>query len=140
MESRNALNDLSSKLCFLNQTEYLNLSLFSIITRINELKTLLKHISCKCKCRFDGRKCHSNQWWNSKKCRCECKKHICGKDYISNPATYSCRNGNYLTSIINDSVITCDEIIDEEKETIATSFNETIAICKTKNFYILLAF
>ena len=90
MESRNTLNDLSSKLCFLNQTEDLNLSLFSIITRINELKTLLKHISCKCKCRFDGRKCHSNQWWNSKKCRCEGKKHICGKDYISNPATCSC--------------------------------------------------
>ena len=27
-----------------------------MITRINEPKTLTKHISCKCKCKFDGRK------------------------------------------------------------------------------------
>ena len=38
----------------------LNLSVF-MITGINELKTLTKHISCKCKCKFDGRKCNSNQ-------------------------------------------------------------------------------
>ena len=35
-----------------------------MITGINESKTLAKHISCKCKCRFDGRKCNSDQWWN----------------------------------------------------------------------------
>ena len=28
-----------------------------------------------------------------------------------NPATSSCKNGRYLGSIIDDSVITCDEII-----------------------------
>ena len=26
-----------------------------MITGINELKTLTKHISCECKCRFDGK-------------------------------------------------------------------------------------
>ena len=26
-----------------------------MITGINELKTLTKHISCECKCKFDGR-------------------------------------------------------------------------------------
>ena len=39
-----------------------------MITGINELKTLAKHISCESKCRFDGRKCYSNQWWNNYKC------------------------------------------------------------------------
>ena len=29
-----------------------------MITGINESKTLMKHISCKCKCRFDGKKCN----------------------------------------------------------------------------------
>ena len=29
-----------------------------MITRINESKALTKHISCECKCRFDGRKCN----------------------------------------------------------------------------------
>ena len=36
---------------------------------------------------------------------------ISAKDYIWNPAICSCENGEYLGSIINDSVITCDEII-----------------------------
>ena len=50
-----------------------------MITGINESKTLTKHISCECKCKFDVTKCKSNQWWNNDKCRCECKKHICEK-------------------------------------------------------------
>ena len=43
---------------------------------------------------------------------------------------------------MDDSAITCDEIIksyDEETKTIPTSFNEKEATCKTQNFYILLA-
>ena len=81
-----------------------------MITKINESKTLTKNISCKCKCKFDGRKCISYQKWNNNKCWCECKKHnICEKDYIWNPATYTDKNGKYLTSIIDNSVITCDQ-------------------------------
>ena len=57
----------------------------------------MKHISCECKCKFDGRKYNSNQKSNNDKCRCECKnpgKHfVCEKDYIWNPATRSCENG-----------------------------------------------
>ena len=37
---------------------------------------------------------------------------------------------------MDDSVITCDEIIDVEK----TNFNEKNITCKTQNFYILLTF
>ena len=37
------------------------------------------------------------------------------KDYIWNPATCSCKNGKYLASIIDDSVITCDEVINTTK-------------------------
>ena len=39
-----------------------------MITKINESKTLTKNISCKCKCKFDGRKCISYQKWNNDKC------------------------------------------------------------------------
>ena len=36
---------------------------------------------------------NSDQWWNSDKLRCECKKHnICEKIYIWNPATCNCEN------------------------------------------------
>ena len=59
------------------------------------------------------------------------KKHICKKKYIWNPATCSCKNGKYLASIMDDSAITCDEIIDmkaklndKETKTVQTNFNE----------------
>ena len=51
------------------------------------------------------------------------KHHICEKDYIWNPATCSCKNIKYLASIIDNSVIMCDEIIEETK-TVPTNFNE----------------
>ena len=44
-----------------------------MITEINESKTLAKHISLECKCKFDGRKYKTNQKWSNDKCRCECK-------------------------------------------------------------------
>ena len=61
--SCNTLNDLSNKECVPNKTEDLNLSVFNITTGITESKTLTKHILCECKCRFDERKCNSDQWW-----------------------------------------------------------------------------
>ena len=55
MESCNTLNNLLNRVCVPNKTEDLNLSVFNMITRINESKTLTKHISCKCICKFGGR-------------------------------------------------------------------------------------
>ena len=40
---------------------------------------------------------------------------MCKNDNICNPATCSCKNGKYIGSIIDDSVITCGEIIEEAK-------------------------
>ena len=37
------------------------LSMFNMITGINESKTLEKHISCECKCKFNRTKCNSNE-------------------------------------------------------------------------------
>ena len=62
------------------------------------------------------------------------------KYYIWNPGTCSCENGRYLASIMDDWVMTCDKIFEEETKTVTTNFNEKNAICKTKNVYILLAF
>ena len=35
---------------------------------INELKKITKHISFQGKCKFDQRKCNSNQCWYNDKC------------------------------------------------------------------------
>ena len=54
------------------------------------------------------------------------------KDNIWNPATCSCENGKHSANIINDSVITCDEII----ETIKTVPTKTVPTKSTStNFY-----
>ena len=51
------------------------------------------------------------------------KHHILKKDYVWNPATCSCKNVKYLASFIGNSMIMCDEIIEEVK-TILTILNE----------------
>ena len=73
------------------------------------------------------------------------KRHACEKDYVWNSATCSCENGKgkYLPSIMDDSAITFDKVIesnDKQTTNIPASFNEKKATCKTQNFYILLAF
>ena len=61
--------------------------MFNMITGINESRTFIKHISWECKCKFEERKCSSNQKWNNNKCWCESKKHhLSEKDYIWSPA------------------------------------------------------
>ena len=56
--SCNTLNGVSDRICVLNKTEDLNLNVFNMIAGLNESKLLTKHVSCKCKYKFDGRKCH----------------------------------------------------------------------------------
>ena len=58
--SCNTLNDLSNKIYVPNKTEGLNLSVFNLIMGINWSITLTKHVSPRCKYKFDGRKCNSN--------------------------------------------------------------------------------
>ena len=38
------------------------------------------------------------------------------KKIVCNSATSSCENGKYLAGIMDDSVITCDKVIDEDYE------------------------
>ena len=116
-----------------------------MITGINDSKALTKHVSFKCKYKFDDRKCKSNEKWNNDKCRCECKKHhISERVYICNPAICSCKNGKYLASIIDNSVITCDKFINSDAE--AKSYDKEIKtipkyiICEIKVSILYLLF
>ena len=61
------LNGLSNKVCVPNETKDLNLSVFNIMAGINRSKTLEKHMSCKCKYKFDRIKYKSNQKRNNNK-------------------------------------------------------------------------
>ena len=48
----------------------------------NKSKILTKDISCKCKCKFDGRKCNPKQKWDNDKCSCEFKNITYAKKII----------------------------------------------------------
>ena len=77
----------------------------------------IKHISCKCKCKFDGRKCNLNQNLKNNKCWFVCKNskdHQYKANHFWNRAKCSCENGKYSRSIGN-SVVIFDEIIEETK-------------------------
>lgn len=80
------MDDLSRKIGVSNNTEVVNLNFFNTISTMNESRTLTKHISWSCKCKDDGRKCHSNQKWNEELRRYECenpiKHHLYENGYI----------------------------------------------------------
>ena len=67
--SCNILDDWPSRVCVPNIIGDLNLHVFNMIIGINESRTLTKHIPCRCKCKFDSKKCNSNQKWNNDKYR-----------------------------------------------------------------------
>ena len=55
------LDDPSDRISVSNKLGDANVNVFNMVTRINESRTLTKRTLCDCKCRFDGRKCNSNQ-------------------------------------------------------------------------------
>ena len=97
---------LTYTLCNPNKSEDLSMHVFYMIAWINELKFLIQHISCKYKCKFDGRKCNANQKWNNHKCRCECKNpkehSMYEKGFICNPAKCSFENVKFVVGSIFD--------------------------------------
>ena len=74
--------------------------------------------------------CNSDPWWKNDKCWCKRKKcHACAKDYGWNHSTCNCEDGKYLASILDNSVIMCDEVIEsyyEETKIVPTNFNKKI--------------
>ena len=43
--------------------------------------------------------------------------HVCKKDHLLNPAICNCENRKYLASIMDDSVIMWDEVIESYENT-----------------------
>ena len=81
-------NLLWPKIC-VPKKKYINVKVFHTIT--NNAKTMKKHISCDCKCKFNSTT-HKITKWN-KKCQCECKNYLkFKKDYSWNPCLCNCEN------------------------------------------------
>ena len=60
--------------------------LFNMITNNNRVKTMVEHISCDSKCKFNSTTCNSNKKWDNKTCHCKYKKYlICKKECSWDP-------------------------------------------------------
>ena len=46
-----------------------------MIANKNDAKTMTKHISFDCKCKFNSTICKSDQKWNNETSECECKNY-----------------------------------------------------------------
>ena len=79
---------------------------------MHEVKTLVKDISCDCKCKFDSTAYNSSQEQNNEACQCDCKNYrTYKKDYGWNLTTCISENSRYLKSIADESVIVCGKIV-----------------------------
>ena len=145
------INDRYAKLCVPDIIKNINVKVFNLMSRINKIRQIIWHETCKCVCRLTSAVCNSKQIWNKDECRCECKedlvtKMVCDKGYIWNPSNCacecdkSCGIGQYLdhkscvcrNSLVNKLVEECTSVIDGHKiynKTLAVSSSNDCASC-----------
>ena len=92
--SCNNINDPYAKICVPDAVKDLNVKVFNLMSRTNEIRHIEWHETCKCKCRLDGSVCNNEQRWNDDKCRCECKElidnSVCDKGSAWNLSNCEC--------------------------------------------------
>ena len=92
--SCNDINDPYAKLCIPDVVKGINVKVFNLMSRINEIRHIVWHASCRCKCRLNPSVCNNKQRWNKDKCRCDFKELIykssCTKEFIWNRSNYEC--------------------------------------------------
>ena len=139
--SCNVVDDLFTKISVPSERKDLNVKVFKMIT--SEVKTLVKRVSCDCKCKINfcncNSTCNSDQKWNNDKCQYECKKYcMCIKDYSCNPSTCICENSRYSKSVVDDSVILCNEIVkvaDSVSNSVTNAVSKNVTIAVSINSY-----
>ena len=96
----NNINYPYPKICVPVIVKNLNVEVFNLMSRTNEIRSIEWHETCKCKCRLDAIVCNNKQCWNKNKCRCECKesidKGICNKGFIWNPSNCECECDKFV--------------------------------------------
>ena len=90
----NNINDPYARICVPDIIKKLNVKIFNLMSRTNEIKFIEWHERCKCQCRLYAIFCNNKQRWNNDKCQCECKelidKGVCDKVFIWNPSNCEC--------------------------------------------------
>ena len=111
--SCNNINDPFAKLCVPGITKNINVKVFNIMARINEIRQIVWHETCKCICKLTSAVCNIRQIWNEDKCRYECD--------IGQYRDY--KNCVGRKSLVDKLVEECINVIDG-----GTMYNETLSI------------
>ena len=83
-----------------------------MITGTIDAKTLAKHVTYDCKCKFENTACNSNQNGIMKSANVSAKSYGMHKNNFNwNPSICICENERYSKSNADTSVLVCDEII-----------------------------
>ena len=72
--SCNNINYPYAKICVPDVVKNLNVKVFNLMSRTNEIRFIEWHETCKCKCKFGENVGNNKQRWNKNKCRRECKE------------------------------------------------------------------
>ena len=152
----NSINDPYAKICVPDTVKDLNVRVFNLMSRTNEMRHIKWLETCKCICRLDKIISNSKQTWNEDKCRYECKelidKGLCDKGYVWNPINCececdkSCNIDEYLDyssckcrkKLIDQLVEECTENIDETKLVSITVGNKNNDKCRSYVLYMVL--
>ena len=59
--SCNTINDPYAKLCVPDTINNINVKVFNLMSRTNEIRHIEWHKTCKCKCRLDASVCNNKQ-------------------------------------------------------------------------------
>ena len=151
------INDPHSKICVPDIIKSLNVKVFNLMSRTDEMRFIEWHEMCKCECRLDAIVCNIKQRWNKNKCRCECKeligKGVCDKGFIWNPSKCECECdkmcdiGEYLDyerckcrkKLVDKLVDECTETVEEVKlARITLTENENSYKCSSCSMYTAL--
>ena len=94
-ESCNNINNPYAKLCIPDIIKKINVKVFNLMSRINEIRQILWHETFKCVCKLSVSVYSNKQIWDDNKCRREYREYlidkgICDKGFIWNPSNCQC--------------------------------------------------
>ena len=142
----NNINDPYARICVPDVVKNLNVKVFNLMSRNNEMRHIKWHETWKCICILDKIICKNKQRWNKDKCRCECKelidKVVCDKGYVCNPSNceFGCDKSCSIGEYLNYSNCKCrkklvDPLVEECTKTIEEVKLVNITIEKQNSYY-----
>ena len=69
--SCNNVNDPYAKLCVSDTDKNINIKVYNLMSRTNEIRHIEWHETCNCKCRLDASVCNNKKRWNKNECKCK---------------------------------------------------------------------